>query len=363
MEAAMVNKVAATLPAEDEFSVLGLRAAYHKDGRPNFRSVRDSFEKEHGDIEEEYYARNVDAAVVVVERKPRVLTWLRILRWRHRKYKIKIYYQPAQAGVRLSELVRSALAEGRQSSMLLTTRAQQSMMLSLYTVIAFLLGTLDNGKRRGLRNHQIDEVARSAKEELNKIKKRAQDDARNIALLVYLIGLPFGGFVAFLIIVSLCVSGLSITLDGDTKVTHQLSVCLAFGGIGAMVSVMSRVTKRQRLVVDARRGILMTLALGAFRTIIGAVFGSILFVLAEGGLLPIDTAGSGKEELFFAGLAFIAGFNEQWAQDSIVRSAPIFARKPTKAPQAGNGLAARPGMRTDRPTARRRLWGRVMSRA
>jgi hypothetical protein len=40
-----------------------------------------------------------------------------------------------------------------------------------------------------------------------------------------------------------------------------------------------------------------------------------------GGLIPLDV--TDERLLFFAGLAFLAGFSERWAQDTILRSAPI----------------------------------------
>jgi hypothetical protein len=86
---------------------------------------------------------------------------------------------------------------------------------------------------------------------------------------------------------------------------------------------MFRVTNGQHLSVDAHQGIAVTVAAGAFRTLIGSVFGVVLFVLVQAGLLPLDPAHASGPAMFYTGLAFLAGFSERWAQDTILRSAPL----------------------------------------
>ncbi len=52
-----------------------------------------------------------------------------------------------------------------------------------------------------------------------------------------------------------------------------------------------------------------------------------LYVLVQAGLLPLQAPtanGTERTSFFFIGLAFLAGFSERWAQDTIVNSAPKF---------------------------------------
>ena len=113
---------------------------------------------------------------------------------------------------------------------------------------------------------------------------------------------------------------------------RTVASCLAAGAVGAVISVMVRSTRGTTLEVDFERGQAVTLLAGGFRPIIGAVFGGALHVLVLGGLLPLQvpqisgialTAGE-RNAFFFLGLSFLAGFNERWAQDTIVNSAPRF---------------------------------------
>ncbi len=101
---------------------------------------------------------------------------------------------------------------------------------------------------------------------------------------------------------------------------------------------MARITRRSTLNIDIAQGHGVTGLAGAIRPLIGAIFGLALFVFVNGGLVPIDVpTEQWKANLFFASVAFLAGFSERWAQDTIVHSAPslTFNRGP-----AGSGPAA-----------------------
>ena len=59
------------------------------------------------------------------------------------------------------------------------------------------------------------------------------------------------------------------------------------------------------------------------------MFGIALYVFVTTGLVPFAVpADDLKQQLFFAGLAFLAGFSERWAQDTIVQSAPTRSMAP-----------------------------------
>jgi hypothetical protein len=89
---------------------------------------------------------------------------------------------------------------------------------------------------------------------------------------------------------------------------------------------MVRVTRRQDLDVDIGQTAWIKTLAGGFRPIIGAALGAALFILISGGLVPLGSANGSNGVFFFAGLAFLAGFSERWAQDTIVRSAPKVAK-------------------------------------
>lgn len=97
-------------------------------------------------------------------------------------------------------------------------------------------------------------------------------------------------------------------------------VAIPAGGLGAMVSVLQRMTSGKLVLdIDASRDLLRVF--GAVRPFIGAIFGLAFTALLLGGIIPAIEVPEGKELAFFAGLGFLAGFNERWAQDMLKASA------------------------------------------
>jgi hypothetical protein len=96
--------------------------------------------------------------------------------------------------------------------------------------------------------------------------------------------------------------------------------CLIAGGIGAVVSVMSRMTFRT-LSLDYEAGASVLAMLGAFRPVIGMVMGAAMCVLTASGVLAIVPSDPSKLTFFRILMAFLAGFSERWAQDMLGRTA------------------------------------------
>ncbi len=97
-------------------------------------------------------------------------------------------------------------------------------------------------------------------------------------------------------------------------------VAVAAGGIGAMVSLLQRMSSgRLRLDTTGSRDLLVLF--GAVRPLIGAVFGIVIAAAILGGLLPAIQIPKGQSLAFFAAIGFLAGFNERWAQDMLKSSA------------------------------------------
>ena len=107
--------------------------------------------------------------------------------------------------------------------------------------------------------------------------------------------------------------------------TLDLVRAIAAGGLGAIISVMIRISRGQRLDVDTTQEPSMTCLAGSFRPVIGGVLGVALYVLLKAHVIPLDVpaASDPATPYFFTAIAFLAGFSERWAQDTIVRSTPL----------------------------------------
>ncbi len=96
-------------------------------------------------------------------------------------------------------------------------------------------------------------------------------------------------------------------------------VALLAGGLGALVSVLQRMTSGT-LRLDAHAGTGMLFRFGALRPVIGAILGMAVFALLAGGLLPAISTAPNEELAFYGAIGFLAGFNERFAQDMIANS-------------------------------------------
>ena len=129
----------------------------------------------------------------------------------------------------------------------------------------------------------------------------------------YAMGMLLGAFVLGLV----CVLVGAEFDKYDTPAWY--CVALPAGAVGALVSVFQRMTSG-KLKLDIHTGTWMTVWYGALRPVIGGILGMAVFVLLKGGLLPAIEVAEGSELAFYAGLGFLAGFNERFAQDMLARS-------------------------------------------
>lgn len=116
--------------------------------------------------------------------------------------------------------------------------------------------------------------------------------------------------------------------DSIFGLPHKLMGTVVVGGaVGAFISVLTRISSGRFSLSrgtislqEAKRRAMMLWILGAFRPLMGAVFASVFVIFQYSGLIPVKPE-PGEGDLtntYYAGIAFIAGFSERWAQDMVV---------------------------------------------
>jgi hypothetical protein len=160
------------------------------------------------------------------------------------------------------------------------------------------------------------QAAPEVQDELDRLEDMLEQSNTTEARHDYLLGMLLGASTLIgLFYVAFTWLGLTTRLPDAIL----LGVAIA-GGIGAIVSVMTRLTSG-KLTVDNRAGPTLIRLAGGFRPVIGAIFGLALYVFIEASLLPVEVTVTGLElTYFFLGVAFIAGFSERLAQDAITRA-------------------------------------------
>jgi hypothetical protein len=106
--------------------------------------------------------------------------------------------------------------------------------------------------------------------------------------------------------------------------------------VGAVLSVLQRMTSGS-LAICAEADRKLVWRLGLFRPLIGAIIGVVSYVMLNGGLIALHPPNDSSQPLFFAGVAFIAGFSERFARDMLAAPTQLLApsrREGRRAPVA-----------------------------
>ncbi len=310
-------------------SLEGLIEARKITSGQDFDSILQEFERKHGRVLDAYFPRGGLMAGAVLtapnveakDRGKRKLLGKRKLFVRLDRRDLALQAKPYDEAFWLMVLT----AQQAEHHALLSPEARRVVSGILFAEAQHLLGALDNvskgGEKERLSDEDVErlhETAEAARGRLDELKKYVDRMAVRTALRYYVLGLPVG-LLAVGSVILYMLRSVESTLDRNLFIAS-----IAAGAIGSVTSVMSRITRGQTLTVHVDEGPFMTVLGGIFRALVGAIFGVALYVLVQAELLPLDdTVGSGKDGFFYGGLAFLAGFSERWAQDTILQSRPI----------------------------------------
>lgn len=203
----------------------------------------------------------------------------------------------------------------------LRPKARKICIRMIFNLVVSLLGTMDARAQdeRLARLHDDVEERECLEAELHRVERYYQRAAQRGAQLDYFLGMGLG-------LVPLLALALGLQLTSTAP--DELIVALGAGGIGGVLSVMSRLTSN-KLRLDHEAGRSVIWLLGAIRPWVGAVFGLALFVLVAGGLVTLAEAPDGVDELYWvAGLSFLAGFVERLAPDVFEATALVKGAAP-----------------------------------
>lgn len=289
-----------------------------------------AFSTAHGAITNSYFCDNIIAASVLTDKDEIHL--------------INPIRKTGTLGIEeLFFLCDSLQIEARQH---LAGRDRRICMERIYSILTFLLNLMDteedkNSKKTESRTNRgrTTQALALLKEELDRVEQYYKQRAQGNAQIDYFLGMSWG-----IIALSAVVIGYVFFLSGKPPVftDDPLLGSLVFGSMGAIVSVLSRMTFGG-LDLNYRAGPKHLKLLGSIRPIIGAVFGVAFYILLMAHLIPAITLPSNVQPFYFyASIAFLAGFIERWAQDMLVgtgdrlktsadkETKPIKKEEPTK---------------------------------
>jgi hypothetical protein len=193
-------------------------------------------------------------------------------------------------------------------------------MRMIFGVIATLLGTLDQ-RQLDLVSGKTDKPFGSDPEEIKTLERELaqaqayyRQSAQRQAQLEYLLGM-----LAFLVLAAIVTAIVAVS-TGTLDTPAMLSVL--GGATGAVVSVLQRMSSGS-LKLSPESGKKTIRALGFMRPVIGAVFGAVVYLFLDGGIVDVlAPPTTGSHLAFYAGLGFLSGFSERFAQDVIEQAVP-----------------------------------------
>ena len=274
-----------------------------------YRAARGGFEQRHGEIVSSYWCSHVESAVALTHKKRRV-PWASPISTFHRESDWATQEAPEIA----AELHRCDELAVKAKTVL--TGVRQVICLQLVMACAAHLLSLVDG--RGTHDAAMNAAALERERTALDRAQEYYDDASNgQAQVAYFVGMA--------VVAAVLGIGAAVWLVIDWSAPVA---ALVAGALGAVVSVIQRINQGTfKLEYDTGR--LYAMFLGGLRPLIGGAFALVLSFAFTGGLLslPSSVPDADHRKLALLVVAFLAGFSERWAQDTLAAAMPSGAKK------------------------------------
>jgi hypothetical protein len=271
-----------------------------------YRATLARFQKKHGEIVTAYWCTEVHSAAALTERK-RALPFLTPVSTFHRESD----WATRHAGDVARELYRCDELAIRAKIVLKGVR--QRICLRLVMASASHLLSLVDGRAARTNGAATTATLEAERHALDETDKYYCSAANGQAQIIY-----FAGMAAVAAVIAVIV-GLLLAVH----VAGSVYAALIAGAAGGVVSVVQRINAGKfDLEYDVGRP--YAFFLGGLRPLIGGAFAlAIAFAFKSGVLhLPIRSDHSPAEEHFaLVVIAFLAGFSERFAQDTLAAAA------------------------------------------
>ena len=282
----------------------------HSPAEAEYREKLDRFVAENGRIVNAYWCTSEASGIALTE-KPGTRVWGFL--WR-RHSNIRLHSATDWVTRRAPEIghgLHTCETLAIRVTEVLSGTSERIAMQWILSVAAYLLGIVDQSD--GKPAHAVEaRTVKRARSELAQVETYYDRAGEKTGRLIYFWGMMLG--LGVLAVIGSAVYALFWQLDVKAVDTEQFFICYTMGAVGALVSVMARMTAGGSFTIDYEVGRPALRRLGSFRPIIGAIFAIVLYFSLRGGLIQIH-AGNGNPTAFFYGaLAFAAGFSERRAK-------------------------------------------------
>jgi hypothetical protein len=280
---------------------------YEGEAEERYREFERAFEARHGPIVNVHWCSHEPSAVALTVRtRPWTLPDVVRLHWatdwatRDAPGLTQVLYRCESLAVQAGEVLRDT--------------SKRVAMHRLFNTVAYVLAFAESPASKD--EAAVKEVVDSQAQPLEELQKYYRNAAGRSGQIVYLAGALLGVLPILLLAV---VAALFGAFDAGKESVRTGVVCFAAGGVGALVSVMSRMSSTS-IGIDWEFGKDTLRTLGSLRPFVGGIFGVMTYFALRSGLVSLDL-GSGSQNFYFYVLfSFAAGFSERLAQDMLLGS-------------------------------------------
>jgi hypothetical protein len=270
-----------------------------------YSAARAGFEQRHGEIVSAYWCSDVESAVALTHKKRR-FRWASPISTFHRESDWATQEAPEIA----AELHRCDELAVKAKTVL--TGVRQVICMQLVMACAAHLLSLVDG--RGSHDTAMNAAALEREQKALDRAQEYYDNASNgQAQVAYFVGMAA---VAAVLGIG---AAIWLVIDWSAPVA-----ALVAGSLGAVVSVIQRINQGT-FSLEYDTGRLYAMFLGGLRPLIGGAFALVLSFAFTGGLVSLPIAAGEPDahrKLALLVVAFLAGFSERWAQDTLAAALP-----------------------------------------
>jgi len=279
-----------------------------------FRQLLGDFEASAGEIINAYWCREQASAVALtrreIVRRSRLAGGRRRLEYRLHRVSDWVTGETHE----IADLLHDCDILAIKASHSLDSVARAVVMQWLLLVESHLLGFIERHRDRPPEPAAAKKFAASERAELRRIEEYYFRAGEKRARMRYIEGmLGFGVFQ--LVVVALATAGvlhLFGALDLESTDVREFYASVAAGGMGAVISVLMRMSGRGEFAIDHELSRWEVTLIGSYRPLIGAVSGIVVYFLFQTPLVPIDE--SALTLPLFVVVSFLAGFSERWTR-------------------------------------------------
>ena len=286
----------------------GRHGAAPREAEDDFHAKLDRFENEEGKLAAVYWSTKTASAVALTIGAARS-SWNPIA---ETEMEIRIHRVTdwlTKDATLIANLLHDCDLLAIRAGEILRGTSERIAMRWIYSVQEHVLGYIE---REGESTPEKERVfVTTQRHELARIEEYYFRAAAKAGRIVYVSGMLAGAFViaGAAAVTAIVFADRSVHWERGTQV---LLLSVAAGAVGALVSVLSRMSGGgDRFTVDFEVGRPLLRRLGLYKPLVGAVFGVALYFMLASGLL-MTRAPTGKALYFYGAVAFLAGFSERF---------------------------------------------------